>query len=537
MKILLLLFVGFVLLAPSNCDASSSIIFSEPNSNSVIKLESNGAVNFDLTYTDSNYNFPRRYYADYLFKGDKLIKMNLCSTEKLNNSKEIKLGCYTYGLDEGDDYRIKILAIENGNQEEYFTDYFSIKGSYDTKLNVKVLEEKANIGDRINVEFSSESCDISSIEPWISFVDKDENDKYLITHIMNSDFNSGSVKTYAGVVDYGGEFLKNYHAISKNNFSFLIPSTVGLTINNNDSYGAKLQSTYILFYVSEKGAYTTKQTDQNISYSLGNGNYMVYIKGTGLTTSNEKCVVYGFSNQFTITDTEVKQSSSNYPDINSVKEVVDNLANQANDIEKIPNTTTTNNAASGLSIKEMSIKNTSMYSRLKGKIILKVEDSGKAYYIHPQSKEMFYLGRPNDAFTVMREQGVGITNTDLNKIPIGLDNLSGSDSDGDGLSDLFEDAIGTNKNNVDSDGDGYKDKDELNGGYSPTQANTKLNYNDSFGNKQKGKILLQVESSGEAWYVNPGNGKRYFLGRPSDAFQVMRNLGLGISNNDFDSMK
>src|SRR3989339_1754978 len=50
----------------------------------------------------------------------------------------------------------------------------------------------------------------------------------------------------------------------------------------------------------------------------------------------------------------------------------------------------------------------------------------------------------------------------------------------------------------------------------------------------KGRILLQVESNGEAWYVNPENEKRYFLGRPTNAFQVMRDLGLGISNKDFD---
>lgn len=51
----------------------------------------------------------------------------------------------------------------------------------------------------------------------------------------------------------------------------------------------------------------------------------------------------------------------------------------------------------------------------------------------------------------------------------------------------------------------------------------------------KGRILLQVESKGEAWYINPDNEKRYSLGMPVDAFQVMRELGLGISNKDFNS--
>ena len=39
--------------------------------------------------------------------------------------------------------------------------------------------------------------------------------------------------------------------------------------------------------------------------------------------------------------------------------------------------------------------------------------------------------------------------------------------------------------------------------------------------KLKGKILLQVEKNGEAWYVSPKNEKRYFLGRPADAFSLM----------------
>ena len=50
--------------------------------------------------------------------------------------------------------------------------------------------------------------------------------------------------------------------------------------------------------------------------------------------------------------------------------------------------------------------------------------------------------------------------------------------------------------------------------------------------KLAGRIVLEVESHGEAWYVDPVNLNRYYLGRPSDCFEVMRTTGLGISTDD-----
>jgi len=44
-----------------------------------------------------------------------------------------------------------------------------------------------------------------------------------------------------------------------------------------------------------------------------------------------------------------------------------------------------------------------------------------------------------------------------------------------------------------------------------------------------GRILLQVEDLGQAWYVNPLDASRYYLGRPDDAFSLMRRFGLGVS--------
>jgi hypothetical protein len=101
---------------------------------------------------------------------------------------------------------------------------------------------------------------------------------------------------------------------------------------------------------------------------------------------------------------------------------------------------------------------------------------------------------------------------------------------------MLEDAVGTDKNVKDTDHDGIDDKAEIEKSLAPAKANARQPLNYSFAANQKGKIVLQVEGKGEAWYVNPKDGKRYFLGRPADAYNVMRNLGLGITDKDFEKI-
>jgi hypothetical protein len=115
-----------------------------------------------------------------------------------------------------------------------------------------------------------------------------------------------------------------------------------------------------------------------------------------------------------------------------------------------------------------------MSERLRGRILLQVESHGEAWYVNPDSQKRFYLGRPADAFRVMREQGIGISNKDF---------------------DAFA-------------------------GIAPKRL--------------AGKILLKVEENGEAYYVNPDDLKMHYLGRPADAFRIMRSLGLGITDSDLE---
>jgi hypothetical protein len=174
-------------------------------------------------------------------------------------------------------------------------------------------------------------------------------------------------------------------------------------------------------------------------------------------------------------------------------------------------------------------------NKLSGKILLQVEENGEAWYVEPEKQEKYFLNRPANAFEIMRKFGSGITNSDLEKIQIGLIDNNNTDTDMDGLSDNLEIAIGTDINIIDTDMDGYNDKEEISNSHDPLSTNKK-NIDQDFSKLQSGKILLQVEKNGEAWYINGDDLKRYYLGRPSDAFNIMRSLGLGITTNDLNKI-
>ena len=115
--------------------------------------------------------------------------------------------------------------------------------------------------------------------------------------------------------------------------------------------------------------------------------------------------------------------------------------------------------------------------KMSGKILLQVEESGEGWYVDPDTQKRAYLGRPADAFRIMRELGLGIAHEQLQK---------------------------------------YLDS--------------------QFPSNLAGKILLDVEENGEAYYVDPDTLEGYFLGKPKDAFQVMRERGEGVSNENLDEI-
>jgi len=121
----------------------------------------------------------------------------------------------------------------------------------------------------------------------------------------------------------------------------------------------------------------------------------------------------------------------------------------------------------------LQVKASNLVTELKGRILLQVEANGEAWYVNPDNNLRYYLGQPNDALIIMKKLGLGIRHSEL-------------------------------------------------------QAYLKSR----FPQRLVGKILLDVENHGEAYYIYPLDFKGYNLGKPAQAWQIMKNLSIGITNNN-----
>ncbi len=169
---------------------------------------------------------------------------------------------------------------------------------------------------------------------------------------------------------------------------------------------------------------------------------------------------------------------------------------------------------------------------VKGRVLLQVESAGEGWYVDPVSENKYYLKDAKTAFTALRKFGLGITNTDLAKIPVGFeDRFTDVDTDGDGLLDKLEEGLGTDPKKADTDGDGFSDGEEVRGKHNPLGEGS-LSSDSGLVQRLSGRIVLQVEAKGQAWYINPADGMRYYMKDGTAAFDIMRFLSLGITNEN-----
>ncbi len=111
--------------------------------------------------------------------------------------------------------------------------------------------------------------------------------------------------------------------------------------------------------------------------------------------------------------------------------------------------------------------------QLAGRILLQVQSRGEAWYVDPIAKQRYYLGQAEDAYRLMRAKGLGVRHADLVRFQ-----------------------------------------------------------RSGFPARLAGRILLDVESHGEAYYIIPATLRGIYLGRAADAYALMRQYGLGITNGN-----
>lgn len=179
------------------------------------------------------------------------------------------------------------------------------------------------------------------------------------------------------------------------------------------------------------------------------------------------------------------------------------------------------------------VKASSLPYNLRGSFLIQVDSGGRAWYVDTDNTLRHSIER-NSFSSFVSKQGLGITNKDLEKIPVAVNKkLVRIDSDGDGLDDRLELAIGTNPYSTDTDNDSHSDYLEIINHFNPRGAG-RLNIDLDFTRKLAGRILLQVEGSGEAWYVNAGDNLRYYIADFPDLLKIIALTGKGINTENLN---
>jgi len=126
--------------------------------------------------------------------------------------------------------------------------------------------------------------------------------------------------------------------------------------------------------------------------------------------------------------------------------------------------------------------NFNLAKRVKGRMLLRVEKRGEIWYVNPGDEKKYQVTFAN-ALYLFQNLALGITNSDLDKIPV-----SGSSQIGDR----------------------------------------------NLRNRLKGYLLLQVQNHGAIWYVDE-NGYRHSI-TWQNLLDVFRKLSLGISDSDLSQI-
>lgn len=232
--------------------------------------------------------------------------------------------------------------------------------------------------------------------------------------------------------------------------------------------------------------YSVRLVGQSSTHSLSEDEYELLDASTLVVTvpedldSGEYYVKFNYfgehSDEFDVVSTQV----------NSVSEDVEDDEDEgAIESEEVTTESTTTASTTNYG---------SLAEQLAGYILLQVEQHGEAWYVNPTDYLRYYMEDGDVAYEMMRSFGLGITDSDLDSIP-----------------------------SVDT-------QEEM-------LASTSICSYNSTANRLRGRILLQVEQHGEAWYVHPDTCRRIYMEDGDAAYTIMRYLSLGITDSDLEGIQ
>lgn len=123
----------------------------------------------------------------------------------------------------------------------------------------------------------------------------------------------------------------------------------------------------------------------------------------------------------------------------------------------------------------------SLTRRMFGRMLLDVEGNGEVYYVDPVTGGKEYLADGISAHRLLERRALGISEENFARLTVGTEKDEAS---------VCEDS--------------------------------------DLGNKLKGRMVLRVEESGEAYWIYPENCRAYYAGTHDSAYELMKSFSLGI---------
>ncbi|MFZ4631925.1 MAG: hypothetical protein ACOYL8_01800 [Patescibacteria group bacterium] len=263
----------------------------------------------------------------------------------------------------------------------------------------------------------------------------------------------------------------NINVGTSNNYKKLNASLINFSFSTSQSKSMANSASLQLYSLTGKGGTyyrgeqigTVKLVNNNASLSLAAGAYLASYTGT----SNQTFGQAFYAKNGSIYNVNIAPSSKYL--VTSKKSFY--LPGADSNVASANSSSPVNNDNS-------SSLSSNISTRLKGKILLQVQDKGQAWYVNPVNGKRYSLGRAEEAYNVMRSVALGVSNANF----------------------------------------------------------TAIENNPRAWSQLAGRILLKAEDSGKAYYFDPSNLTLYFLGRPEDAYNVMRTRGLGITTADINKI-